>query len=137
MSEQYLTLEELNLPDHKNDLSTVEEHIERLKNKITNTISLNSIDDQSHLELYEANMILLTRVGDLSSVVFDICDPLERMYINKYKFSPALAKALWLEHYDNLHRPYTILKNRCYRIQEELDDNYIAKYNKNPTNWEL
>jgi hypothetical protein len=137
MSKEYLTLEELKLPNHKKNLNDVEAHIERLKETVTNAISNDSINPKKHLELFEAIIVLLDRVGHLSSFVFNICEPLERMYINKYKFSPALAKTLWLEHYDNLHRPYTILKNRCYRMQEEIDDNYITKYNKNPDNWEV
>ena len=30
---------------------------------------------------------------------------------------------------------YSLLKNRCFRLLDELDELYIALYGKNPPNW--
>lgn len=126
---------DFNLPNQANELSKAEEVIEKLKNEITN--STDSITDLSHDRLYEQVIRVLDYVGHLSVPAFEINDRLEAMYIQQHPYAPGLAKELWLQHYETIHHPYNLLKNRCWRMLEELDENYIKKFGKNPPNWKI
>ena len=128
---------DFNLPNHATELSKAEDVIEKLKNKLKKIQQNKSITDKLHTELYEETVRVLDYLGRLSIPAFEIENELERMYILQYPKSPQLAKKLWLDHYDSLHHPYTLLKNRCYHILEELDCTYRKKYKANPPNWNI
>jgi hypothetical protein len=132
-----LIVHDFNLPNQKNQLSSVEETIHKLKRLVSKTIFDGTIIPESHERLYEEVVIVLDKVGGLSKPVIEIQDELEAMYILKYPHSPQLAKKLWYDHYEQLHHPYSILKDRCFRMLDELDIAYQNKYKKNPPNWEV
>lgn len=125
------------LPDHSNELSKAEDLIGKLKSKIDELSSKDLINELTHDKLYEEVIRILDYVGRLSMPVFDINDELERMYVKKYMHSPELGKQLWLDHYGKLHRPYNLLKNRCFRMLEELDEQYIRINKTTPANWNI
>lgn len=132
-----LIVHDFNLPNQKNQLSSVEETINKLKRVIAKTICQHTLTPEKHEQLYEEVVVALDKVGRLSKPAMEIEDKLEAMYTLKYPHSPQLAKKLWYEHYEMLHHPYSILKDRCFRMLNELDNEYQDKFKKNPPNWEV
>lgn len=122
------------LPDNCNELSMAEDAIDKLKHKIKN---LKSITDNEHTLIYEEIIRVLDYVGRLSMPYFEIAEELECLYVIKYPHSPELAKKLWLDHYELIHKPYNLLKNRCFRALDELDDFFIETNKRNPQNWKI
>jgi len=126
---------DFNLPDHCNEISKATEFIEKLKHNIEIVKKENSIIDIVHTQLFEEVMRVLDYVGKLSMPAFEIEEEMRIMYIKQYKHSPELAKKLWIDHYEEIHHPYTLLKNRCFRLIDELDSMYRKKFKLNPPNW--
>jgi len=137
LSDQFINIDEFKLPTHSNELSQAEEIIHKLKVKVAEIVYSKCITCKMHETVYEDIIIILDKVGKLSIPAFDIEDELEAMYVLKFPHSPELAKKLWSDHYEAIHHPYTLLKNRCYRMLDELDMAYQDKYKKNPPNWEV
>ena len=125
------------LPNHSNELSKAEEIIAKLKTKVESLAANKTIDDKQHDYLYNEIVRVLDYIGRLSMPAFAIEDELEQMYVIKFHKSPAMAKKLWLDHYETIHHPYTLLKNRCFRLLEDLDIMYVKRYKKNPPNWKI
>lgn len=123
------------LTNHDKELSDADNLLNNLKLKVIDEIVNKTLDDNVHLILYEEIIRVLDYVGRLSMQVFEINEELEKQYFFKYKKSPAMAKELWLNHYDRLHRPYSLIKNRCFKLLDRLDNGYIDIYQKNPPNW--
>ena len=127
---------DFNLPCHDNELSNAGDVIEKLKQRINKTISsVELITDKQFVLVYEEVIRVLDYVGRLSMPAFAIEDELEEMYKMRYLHAPELAKKLWFDHYENVHHPYNTLKNRCFKMLEELDNYYIGLYDRNPPNW--
>jgi len=126
-----------NLPSHKSELKNAEEKIQRIKNELNLIKNNKSIDDKTHNRMFEETVSALDWVGRLSMPVFEIRDDLEARYENAYPKAPRLAYTLFDQHYSKLHHPYSILKNRCYTILEDLDNTYFNKFKKTPPNWEI
>jgi spore coat protein CotH len=134
LKEEFITVD-FNLPDHTNELSKAEELIDKYKKRFEIMQMQHSINDCTHTELFEEVVRCLAYIGKLSETRFAIEDELEAMYIKRYKHQPALGKQLWLEHYDEIHHPYTLLKNRCFRLLELLDTEYFEVHGKQPPNY--
>jgi len=128
---------DFNLPDHTNELSKAEGLIDKIKIKFESHQKFKNLTDKSHTSLYEEIVRVLDYVGNLSVPAFKIEEELEAMYVMQFKHAPAMGKKLWLDHYDYLHKPYTLLKNRCYRLLEDLDNEYISLYDSKPPNWNI
>ena len=126
---------DFNLPCHDNELSHAGDVIEKLKNKLRIIETRGTIDGKTHTALFEQVIRALDYVGRLSMPAFAIEDELEEMYKMKFLHAPELAKKLWLDHYEKFHHPYNTLKNRCFKLLDELDDEYIKCHKKNPPNW--
>ena len=124
------------LPNHENELSQAEDVINKLKQKIILS-EVQKMSDKQFIETFEEIIRALDYVGKLSLPTFAIEDKMEAMYVKQYRHSPALAKKLWLDHYGNVHRPYNILKNRCFKLLDELDALYIKIHDKEPPNWKI
>ena len=134
---EFIDISKLELPDHTKELYKIGESISELNTTITEIITTNRINSNVHTFYFEEVVKQLDFVGQLSVPAFSSLDIMDDMYFKAFKDFPALAKKLWLEHYDKIHRPYTILKNRCHRLMVDLDEAYINKYNTNPPNWEI
>jgi len=133
-TQEYIT-DNLQLPNHQNELSKAEDIIAKLKVKVEVISITNSISADEHLVLYDEIIRVLDYVGRLSMPVFAIEDDMEKAYTLKYKRSPALAKKLCYDHYEDLHRDYNKLKNRCFKLLDDLDESYIKINNEFPSNW--
>jgi hypothetical protein len=126
-----------NLPCHTDELNKAEDCIEKIKCNFETHQKFRNLTNKSHTSLYEEIVRVLDYVGHLSIPAFNIEEELEAMYVKQFKHAPALGKKLWLDHYDYIHRPYTLLKNRCYRLLEDLDNEFISLYDCNPPNWNI
>ena len=125
------------LPCHENELSQAGDIIEKLKNRFNSYKEEQSITDKQFVQFYEEIIIALDYVGRLSVPVFGIEDELQEMYDKQYLYAPELAKTLWMKHNGELHHPYNLLKNRCFKLLDELDEMYKKLYEKEPPNWRV
>jgi hypothetical protein len=135
-ADQVLALD-FELPDHSVELEKADEIIKNLKDKFRNIQIKKTIDGQTHTLLFEEIIRVLDYVGRLSEAVFKVETQIEETYTLHYQKSPALGKKLCNDHYENLHYPYTILKNRCFKLLEDLDEEYRKVWKKNPPNWNI
>lgn len=128
---------DFNLPNHENELSKAGDVIEKLKTKLSKYKSTRNINDKEFVAFYEEIIRALDYVGRLSMYVFTVEEEMEVMYVKQYIHSPTLAKTLFFDHYDTLHHPYNLLKNRCFKLLDELDKLYEELYEKKPPNWKV
>ncbi len=137
MLNENFILTNFHLPDHTSELSKADCCLCKIKANFEIYLKLQNLTDKSHTSMYEEIVRVLDYVGHLSVPAFKIEDELEALYAKQYKHAPNLRKKLWLDHYNYLHHPYTILKNRCYKLLEDLDNLYISIYDSKPPNWKI
>lgn len=125
------------IPENNTELTIASSIINNLSTQINLIIHNNSIDSLSHDLYYEETVKMLDYVGRLSMFIFPIEDVLYESYKMKYLHAPHLGIKLWTDYCESLHKPYSILKNKCYRMLEDLDDAYRNKFNCNPPNWDV
>lgn len=128
---------DFNIPDHSTQLQKAEEVINKLKDKLKHIEQTKSITDDIHTKLYEETVRILDYVGKLSISAFDIEEEIERLYTLQFQNSPQLGKKLCQDHYEKIHHPYTLLKNRCFKLLEDMDNEYRKCWKKNPPNWNI
>lgn len=128
---------DLNLPNHDDELLSAENAIYELKKQFKSHHFNRRINDNEFIIMYEETIRVLDYIGKLSIPAFEIEDKLEELYLKKYIDSPCLAKKLWLDHYDSIHHKYSLLKNRCFKILDDLDLLYQKINHKNPPNWNI
>lgn len=141
---------ELNLPNHSNELSKAEFMISRVSDKIKkvtayeknsssheDAIAKSKLNDKNFVDLFEEVARALVYVGRLSQSIFELEDTIEQAYTIKYIHYPEEVKSAWYKHYSELHNPYTILKNRCYALLTDLDEEYLKKFKKEPPNFKI
>ena len=51
------------------------------------------------------------------------------------KSAAAAPDTVALEHYEKIHHPYDILKNRCFKLLDEYDELYFKLNKTTPPNW--
>jgi len=139
MSDETLELikYDFELPCHDNELSQAGDIIGKLRTKFNSYQKKQVITDKEFVQFYEEIIVALDYVGRLSAPVFAIQDELQAMYDKQYLYAPALAKTLWMKHNAELHHPYNLLKNRCFKLLDELDEMYKGFYDKEPPNWRV
>lgn len=125
---------DFNLPCHGNELSDAENNILKTKFRLDEIKKNKTIDDNTYHTMFKHIVRVLDYVGGLSMPAFAVQNELEEMYKMKFLNSPELARKLWLDHYGEIHKPYNILKNRCYRLLDVLDIVYKEKFKRNPPN---
>jgi len=127
---------DFDLPNHDNELSKAGDVIEKLKIEINQNISeVLVVTDKEFVRLYEEVISVLDYVGRLSMSAFAIEEEMEEHYKMLYLHAPELGKQLYFNHYEVVHHPYTILKNRCFKLLDEWDAFYLALFDKHPPNW--
>jgi len=128
---------ELELPDHTAKLTDAEAKIENLRTRFVEIQNSGKINNYTHEPLYDETVLMLDYLGRLSRPIFGIESTIEEKYCKEYVSEPVKVKKLWYEHYEYIHRPYTILKNRCYRVLEDLDDEFFRVNHCFPSNYNL
>jgi hypothetical protein len=137
VAREYVDILKYNIPEHRNELAEAADIISNLKKEINQIMVDDLIEDESHDRYYEKVIAILVMVGELSVPCFELFDELEFQYTLKYRKYPELGKKVWLDHYAKIHHPYSILKNRCYTLLEQLDKCYIDKFKLHPPNWKI
>jgi hypothetical protein len=123
------------LPNYSTEIIKAEDAVVVLKERVKKMLEVPYVTDKIFVKLYEDIVRVLDYVGKLSVPCFNVQDEMEKLYFLQYPHSPHLAKKLWQEHYEDIHKPYTLLKNRCFRMLDEIDKYYIKCNKKNPPNW--
>jgi len=137
MSQNIQIVHDFNIPDHKEELNKANELIINIKTKFKNVQLIKIFDGKTHLNLYDETILALDYIGRLSEMAFALEDEMEEYYFKTYSNSPQLAKKLFLSHYAKINQPYNLLKNRCFKILDELDKEYYKINKKHPLNWKI
>lgn len=124
------------LPDHTSELKKANGVIMDINEKFDDICKLGKIDNIMHTSLYDETVRILAYVGELSISVFNIEKELSEILEMKHISSPELAKKIWYEKYEELHHPYTIYKNRCFKLLHEFDTEFIRVNKTEPANWD-
>lgn len=123
------------LPDHSKKLRIIEEKLKTIKQEIYYDVKRKKLKDQEHNTFYERIIYWLDIIGQLSMPAFEVNDEIKEMYEKAFKKTPHIAKELWLDAYEKLHHPYNLLKNRAFKMLDELDQEYIKLNGRNPPNF--
>lgn len=125
-------LNDIEISSDNEKIKNATKTINKFKKRVLYHKSIRSLSEQEYKDLFILIIQVLEYVGDLSIPMFNIQDQLEKNYNRMYKSSPELAKKLYLEHYHELHRPYNILKNRCFTLLEDMEKYYFKINHKHP-----
>ena len=128
---------DFDLPVHDNELSNANDVIEKLRITFNQHKVKNEITDKRFTKFFEDIIRALDYVGRLSTELFEKDNEIEEHFKMQYLKAPELGKQLWLKYNKKIHHPYDLLKNRCHKLLEELDEFYIELYDKKPPNWKL
>jgi hypothetical protein len=108
---------EFNIPNHEPELQEVEALLNKLQTKIkTFKKQEKTFTIEQEEAIVKLSTDLLYMVGELSMPIFALREEMEEAYSKKYVKSPALGKKLYLEQYENVHKPYDKLKNKAFKI---------------------
>lgn len=128
----YDTIPGTDLPDHTRELSQAESLIEKYKSELKEYRPTIVQDNKSYSNFHHKIIQVLEYVGNLSLPAFNLSDILETEYFKRYKHSPELARKLWTQHYHQVHKPYNVLKNRCFTLLDRLEEEYFRLHNVLP-----
>jgi hypothetical protein len=124
---QIKNIESINieLPDNTVKLNNIENYIKKLNNRFKQLIDSNKFTKNEYESIHDFTVETLIMLGELSLPALDIIDELEKKYILTYPTSPKLAKKLWLDHIDKINHRYDLLKNRCYSLIDDLEEEIL------------
>lgn len=130
----YISID-LDLPDHTTEIKDCEIYIKSVKKEIKTIPRGERMSDDIYFALYERITRGLYYIGSLSLSAFNTEEIIQEEYFQTYKHAPELAKKLWQEHYGNVHKPYNTIKNRLFRLYEDLEALYIRLNKNTPPNF--
>ena len=119
-----MIIEELDviIPDDQRKKELVTKEIEEIYADVSFYYERKKPITQKYYNTYRERIEdVLYSVGELSIPYFRINEDLREYYLQKFKYDPDMARDRWLERYDSLHEPYTVLKNKCYLLFRKLD----------------
>ena len=129
---------DLELPDHSTELEEVDEYIKNLKAKLAEYKAdriQQPMSLKQYTKMYDEIVRGLYYLGNLSLPAFATEEIIEKKYFDIYKHAPELAKKLWWDHYESVHRPYTLFKNRLFKMIEDLSELYILIHKCTPPDY--
>jgi hypothetical protein len=135
MSNQYTEISISDIPNHTQELSKADSYLKSISEDFRYIHLSRRLTAEQHTKIYEEIVRVLDYVGRLSVRVFEITDEFNEIYAIKYIKTPELGKKLLLEHTEQLHKPYDVIKNKCHKMLDELDDEYRMIHRKNPPNY--
>jgi len=123
----------IEIPNQNVEINNIEKLIDRIEADIKYCkFSFNNFQSD-YYKYYNRIVDYLEYVGQLSLVIFNIEDIIEEKYFNHYrKENPEYVKKLWYAHYSELHKPYSRLKENCYRLIKTLDKRYKKQFGTLP-----
>lgn len=138
------------IPNHEKELKKASMLFSNLRNEFMDIVHpvgvdennkkvylVSKLDDVNFIKMYEETVKILDYVGNLSKAIFNIEFDIEEAYTLKYLKFPLEVKQVWYEHYSELHSEYTTIKNRCFNLLRELDEEYVLKFNNQPPNFNI
>jgi hypothetical protein len=115
--EEYVDRIEFSIPDHGEELQKASLVVEETRF----VIDKGKINKNNREYYYRRVVKTLEYIGKLSDSIFNIEDELEVMYIFKYKNFPELGRKIFSDHYSSLHKPYNVLKKKCWKMLDEIE----------------
>lgn len=128
----YEILDGITVSDYTEELNKAEEIINDLKFKFKEYEIKQELTEEQFVKQYKEIIRVLYYVGKLSQSIFDIETKMETQYIRMYPHSPELASKLFDDHYHKLHKPFNLLKNRCFTLLESLDELFFEIHSYAP-----
>lgn len=119
-----MVIEELDvvIPDDQRKKELIAKEIEEIYADVSFYYERKKPITQKYYNTYRERIEdVLYSVGELSIPYFRINEDLREFYLQKFKYEPDMARDRWLERYDSLHKPYNVLKNKCYLLFRKLD----------------
>jgi hypothetical protein len=123
-SEQPVVID-VELPDHTEEIKNIANYLDQLKNRFRAGKTNKKLSLNEYEKIQDLLVNTLGLLGKLSTPAFNIEDELEDKYVLAYPSSPQLAKTLWLEHYERIHHKYNTLKNRCFKMLDDVEKEII------------
>ncbi len=118
---QELLTHDFNLKNNSRELDKIARHIELMENMVKDIALTKVMSFGTYNKLYNQTVHFLDNLGILSLKTMQLDEEIERMYKKHYMNAPELGKKMWYEHYSMLNKPYTVLKNKCYGILDDLN----------------
>ena len=115
----------IELPDNTVKLDNIEKYIKKINSRFKSLCDNKKFSKNEYESIHDFTVETLIMLGELSLPALDIIDELERKYILLYPSSPKLAKKLWLDHISKINHRYDILKNRCYALIDNLEEEML------------
>lgn len=112
----------LEVPNHDEELEIINETINKYKHIINKNIKKKTLSEETYSYHHAVIMKCLYALGELSLPNFNLHDELKKKYNVHYKKTPELAKKLYLDHMSKIHKDYNLLKNRCFRLLDHLEE---------------
>lgn len=118
-----MIIEELNLKmnDDSKEMNIIINEIDKKYSDITYYYDKKCIEKTKYNQIKEGVEDILYALADLSIPYFRINEDLRNYYLIKYKKDPNLSRMLYLNRYSELHKPYDVLKNKCYLLFRKLE----------------
>jgi hypothetical protein len=113
-----------NLPDYSLKLLEIDENIIFLKEKLNFYLKCHNLTKITYSDLYQEILNVLYFTGKLSTPAYNVRDELKELYFKTYRSSPALAKDMFLKHFEYIHRNYDLMKDKCFRLLDKLNNEY-------------
>lgn len=120
-----LIMEGIDLPVDEERIEYARKTIEKFKKRVLYHKSIRALSKDEYIILHKLIVQALEYVADLSLPAFGIQEEIETRYYRMYRHAPELAKKLFLDHYNEIHKPYNTLKNRCFTLLEDIDEIYF------------
>ena len=128
--EKILFNENVQLPDNSIELNKLERTL--METIVPRISTIKYLDDDTYKNLVDDILDIHYKVADLSMDVFAIKTQLEEAYFKKFKHTPELAKTLWQKEYHEYHKPYNVIKNKCFDYLDALEKKYIDQHGEKP-----
>jgi len=121
---------DLQLPDNSIELKSLNRTInETIVPRISN---IKYLDNDTYKSIVDNILDILYQVGELSIPLFDVAKQIEDEYFKVYIHAPELAKTLWQKEYHEHHKPYNVIKNKCFHYLDLMENKYIQQHGKKP-----
>lgn len=119
---------DINPPNHIDNIKQCKDYIKQIKIDIYQCTINKHCTTNTYKKIEDKLTNILYYVGDLSKWAFEAQDNIKNQYYSNFPKSPELAKQNYLQHYENIHKPYNNLKNSIFRLFDQIDQIY-KKYN--------
>jgi hypothetical protein len=108
------------LPDYTDEIKACESDSTRIISRIDTGKKYDDINSDFIINCQDDVTKVLCKISQLSTPFFDVRDELMKEYDRKYLQYPELGKKLKWEHYYELHKPFDVIKTKCWKLLNKL-----------------